>query len=144
MNSGGSSSDKAVKTPQPQGSQITPYGNSTPFSPQYTNFLPDSVGADGRMPMATGLDEGMLSSIRDRPPPPELMGGGGNEMAMKAMLAKLMAEKSGYQIPGSQRTGPLMGNWLTEGKYADSQGASDVQKQQIRRRALGGTGGIGR
>ncbi len=48
------------------------------------------------------------------------------------------AGATGYQIPGSQRTGPLMGNWLMEAKYAQGHGATPEQLQQIRRRAFSG------
>ena len=48
------------------------------------------------------------------------------------------AGKTGYQIPGSYRSGPIMGNWLMEAQYAKSQGATPEQIQQLVRRGFSG------
>lgn len=40
MKSGGSSGKEPKNNPQPQGAPVTPYGQSTPFNPQYQSILP--------------------------------------------------------------------------------------------------------
>jgi len=108
MNSGGSSNVK-TKDVQPQNSTVTPYGNATPFSPSWVSFLPDEMGEDGRLPMATGLDERMIEDIRNRPEP-TISSVPKETLEFKEMLAKLMAQNNqngqqGRPLPQRQSRG---------------------------------------
>jgi hypothetical protein len=49
MKSGGSSGGAPPNTPQPQGSRTTPYGNATPFNPQFASYLPPEGSAASAM-----------------------------------------------------------------------------------------------
>ena len=90
MNSGGSGSGLQ----RPAVSPVTPYGQ-TRVQPA-VHLLPDSIGADGRMPMATGLDQSHLDAIRSAPPPPPLSAQqGASGQDLKAMLAQMLAEQRG-------------------------------------------------
>jgi hypothetical protein len=91
-----------VANPQPTNSPITPYGNASPITPNWVNFLPTQMGADGRMPMATGLSQDHINAI-DTAAPPTYQSFGqdpnqANELqAMKDQLAKLMAGQNQNQ-----------------------------------------------
>jgi hypothetical protein len=97
MKSGGSSGGGAPKQqPKPQG-PVTPYGQTSNPTPNYTNFLPSDPNA-----MATGLTPQMMAGIDNAnpAPPPPLSGGmapGGdstpvNGDALRQLLAKQKAQ----------------------------------------------------
>src|SRR5262252_1016750 len=64
----GSSSGGNYQMPNtPAPPNTIPFGQSAPYSPRFTNFLPDDPNA-----MATGLTPGMLASIgQNAAPPPQ-------------------------------------------------------------------------
>ena len=68
MGSSSGGSGKSPTMPTPSGPSA-PYGQTSKFNPSYVNFLPDTIGEDGRMPMATGLNQSHLDAIRSRPDP---------------------------------------------------------------------------
>jgi len=99
MGSSSGTNSSSPSMPNPKGSTVTPYGNATPFNPSWVSFLPDTIGEDGRMPMATGLNQGHLDAIRDAPPPPELSAkpkdaAGGD---LKTQFAQLMMDYENEQ-----------------------------------------------
>ena len=99
MGSSSGTNSSSPRMPDPKGSTTTPYGNATPFNPSWVSFLPDTIGEDGRMPMATGLNQGHLDAIRDAPPPPPLSAQPQQQSQdLKAMLAEVLAGKRADQF----------------------------------------------
>jgi len=96
MGSSSGTNSSSPSMPNPQGSTVTKYGNATPFNPSWVSFLPDSIGEDGRMPMATGLDQSHLDAIRDAPAPPPLSAqpknAGTGAGDLRTQFAELMAQ----------------------------------------------------
>lgn len=65
MGSSGSSNYNGPNIPAPPSGMISGQGQTAPFNPQYTNFLPSDPSA-----MATGLTPEMLGSINNGGRPP--------------------------------------------------------------------------
>ena len=112
MGSSSGTNSSSPSMPNPKGSTTTPYGNATPFNPSWVSFLPDTIGEDGRMPMATGLNQGHLDAIRDAPAPPPLsaqprdaMGGGD----LRSTFATLMADYEKEKRLGDMKRAMLSG-----------------------------------